>query len=58
MLRTITLGSCVSVQGIVVGQRADGRLMVRVDERVFVGSPVPQAMGQVPAADGSSQMMA
>ena len=42
MLRTITLGSCVSVQGIVVGQQADGRLMVRVDERVFVGQPVPQ----------------
>lgn len=51
MLRTITLGSSVSVQGIVVGQRADGRLMVRVDERVFVGRPVPQAMAQSAVAD-------
>jgi hypothetical protein len=42
MLRTITLGSCVSVQGIVVGQRPDGRLAVRVDEQVFVGIPVAQ----------------
>jgi hypothetical protein len=40
MLRTITLGSCVSVQGIVVGQLADGKVMVRVDDRTFVGHPV------------------
>lgn len=40
MLRTITLGSCVSVQGVVVGQKPDGRLMIRVDEQVFVGIPV------------------
>lgn len=42
MLRTISLGSCVSVQGIVVGQMADGKLMVRVDEKTFVGHPVAQ----------------
>ncbi len=42
MLRTITLGSCVSVQGIVVKQLADGKLVVRVDERNFVGHPVAQ----------------
>ena len=41
MLRTITLGSCVSVQGLVVGQLADGKIIVRVDERNFVGYPVP-----------------
>jgi hypothetical protein len=40
MLRTITLGSCVSVQGIVVKQLADGKLVVRVDEKTFVGHPV------------------
>lgn len=51
MLRTITLGSCVSVQGLVVGQTADGRLEVRVDERTFVGFPVPVAVaGPVPAS--------
>jgi hypothetical protein len=43
MLRTITLGSCVSVQGLVVGQQADGRLVIRVDEKTFVGFPVPAA---------------
>ncbi len=42
MLRTITLGSCVSVQGLVVGQNPDGRLVIRVDEKLFVGHPVPQ----------------
>lgn len=40
MLRTISLGSCVSVQGIVVKQLADGKLMVRVDDKTFVGYPV------------------
>lgn len=48
MLRTITLGSCVSVQGIVVGQLADGKIAVKVDEKTFVGYPVPAA--QVRAA--------
>ncbi|MEN9408424.1 MAG: hypothetical protein RL216_398 [Pseudomonadota bacterium] len=43
MLRTITLGSCVSVQGVVVGQLADGKLMVKVDEKTFIGYPVVQA---------------
>jgi hypothetical protein len=40
MLRTITIGSCVSVQGLLVGQLADGRLIVKVDEKTFVGHPV------------------
>ena len=40
MLRTITLGSCVSVQGLMVGQMADDKIMVKVDERTFVGFPV------------------
>lgn len=40
MLRTIALGSCVSVQGVVVGQLADGKIMVKVDEKTFVGFPV------------------
>ncbi|MES2665668.1 MAG: hypothetical protein V4712_06175 [Pseudomonadota bacterium] len=40
MLRTITIGSCVSVQGLVVGQLADGKVIVRVDEKTFVGYPV------------------
>lgn len=40
MLKTISIGSCVSVQGLVVGQQADGRIVVRVDEKTFVGFPV------------------
>jgi hypothetical protein len=42
MLRTIAIGSCVSVQGLVVGQQQDGKLIVRVDEKTFVGFPVAQ----------------
>jgi len=42
MLRTISIGTCVSVQGIVVGQTTDGKLMVRVDEKTWVGTPVAQ----------------
>jgi hypothetical protein len=40
MLRTITIGSCVSVQGLQVGQTPDGMLIVHVDEKNYVGRPV------------------
>ena len=40
MLRTISIGSCVSIQGLLVGQMADGKIMVKVDEKTFVGYPV------------------
>lgn len=40
MLRTITLGSYISVQGLLVGQLPDGRISVRVDDKVFTGTPV------------------
>lgn len=40
MLRTISIGSCISVQGIVIGQANDGKLMIRVDDKTFVGYPV------------------
>ncbi len=40
MLRTVSVGSCVSVQGIQVGELADGKIIVRVDDRNFVGVPV------------------
>ena len=43
MLRTIAVGSCVSVQGILVGQLADGKIMVKVDDKTFVGVPIPAA---------------
>ncbi|MEZ5753300.1 MAG: hypothetical protein R3D90_00585 [Paracoccaceae bacterium] len=50
MLRTITIGSCVSVQGILVGHTADGKVMIRVDERTFVGEPVAPAKAIVSRA--------
>jgi|GEM_PF-582792 len=40
MLRTITVGSGVSVQGLMVGELPDGKIMVEVDGKVFVGTPV------------------
>ncbi|MEP5731679.1 MAG: hypothetical protein ABJL67_20145 [Sulfitobacter sp.] len=42
MLRTITIGSCVSVQGIFVKDLADGRVAVKVDDTVYSGTPVSQ----------------
>lgn len=43
MLRTISIGSCVSVQGLQVGMMPDGQIIVRVDEKNFVGKPVMPA---------------
>ena len=40
VLKTITLGTCVSVQGIFVRALADGKIVVRVGEKVFTGHPV------------------
>ncbi|WP_264465506.1 hypothetical protein [Roseitranquillus sediminis] len=40
MLRTIIIGSCVSVQGIFVRNLADGKVAVKVGAHVFKGVPV------------------
>jgi len=40
MLRTITLGSCVSVQGIFVKTMPDGRVAVQVGSTIYSGTPV------------------
>jgi len=40
MLRTITIGSCISVQGTFVGDTTDGKIIVSVGEKTFVGRPV------------------
>ena len=40
MLRTITLGSSVSVQDIFVKDLADGRVAVKVDDTIYKGTPV------------------
>ena len=43
MLRTITIGSCVSVQGLFVSQGPDGKITVKVGDAMFTGKPVPQS---------------
>ena len=46
MIRTITLGAHISVQGAYVRSLPDGKIVVRDGERVFTGRPVnapPQA---------------
>lgn len=40
MIRTIIIGSCVSVQGLFVRSLGDGRIAVRDGEKTFVGRPV------------------
>jgi hypothetical protein len=40
MLRTVVIGSCVSVQGLLEKTFPDGRMSVRVGDRIYVGLPV------------------
>lgn len=40
MIRTIIIGSCVSVQGVFLRALADGRIAVRDGDRTFFGFPV------------------
>ena len=40
MVRTIMIGSCVSIQGIFVKVLDDGKICVRVGEQLFNGRPV------------------
>lgn len=43
MLRTITVGSYVSVQGVFVRSLPDGRIAVRVGRNIYEGTPVQAA---------------
>jgi len=40
MLRTITLGSCVSVQGIHIKDLSNGQIEIKVDDKIYAGQPV------------------
>ena len=40
VLKTITLGTCVSVQGVFVRALQNGKIVVRVGDRSFTGHPV------------------
>ena len=44
MVRTIILGSCVSVQGIFVRALSNGKIAVRVDNKVYEGRPVENGL--------------
>jgi hypothetical protein len=41
MLRTIKIGSSLLIQGVMVRSLPDGKLIVRVDGKLFAGFPVP-----------------
>lgn len=40
MLRTIVIGSCVSVQGTFVRKLANGKILIRVGKRLYEGMPI------------------
>jgi hypothetical protein len=40
MLKTIVIGSCVSVQGTFVRRLANGDISVRVGTKIYSGKPV------------------
>ncbi|MEL6914304.1 MAG: hypothetical protein AAFP13_07360 [Pseudomonadota bacterium] len=40
MIRTVTVGTCVSIQGTFVRTLSDGQVEVRVGGQSFVGTPV------------------
>ena len=40
MVKTITIGSCVSVQGLVVRSLDDGRVVIQVGKNQYAGRPV------------------
>lgn len=42
MLRTIEIGTCIQVQGLLVRTLPDGRVIVSVGEQEFTGLPIPQ----------------
>lgn len=40
MYKTITIGSCVSIQGMYVCDATDGKVVIRVGDRQYTGKPV------------------
>ena len=40
MIRTITIGSCISIQGVFERQEANGNITVRVGSETYQGKPV------------------
>ncbi|WP_417678098.1 hypothetical protein [Pseudodonghicola sp.] len=40
MLRTITVGSCISIQGVFVRALPNGRIAIRDGQKIYEGRPV------------------
>ncbi|WP_199908083.1 hypothetical protein [Celeribacter baekdonensis] len=40
MMRSISVGKYISVQGLFVGETTDGNIQVRVGDKTFEGKPV------------------
>ncbi len=43
MLRTIAVGSAISIQGTYVRALPDGRIVVQLDKSTYAGQPVTKA---------------
>ncbi|SFB11722.1 hypothetical protein SAMN05421688_3005 [Poseidonocella pacifica] len=43
MVKTIAIGTCVSVQGLLVRSLDNGNIVVRVGSRLYTGRPVATA---------------
>ena len=55
MLKTIMIGNAISVQGLLEKTLPDGRLIIRVGQRLFTGQPVcPTARDSAP--DGAAAL--
>jgi hypothetical protein len=50
MLRTIQIGTCMSVQGQLVRKLDDGRITIRVGAKLYTGTPVERATSLPEAA--------
>ncbi len=40
MIRTISIGSCISVQGLFERTDRDGMIVVRVGDKTYIGRPI------------------
>lgn len=50
MIRTITVGSCISIQGMFERELGNGHIVVRVGELTFAGKAVARPASQFHAA--------
>lgn len=56
MLRTITVGSCVSVQGLFVAQLNNGKVVIEVDQKRYTGYPVTSFRNEHPIAEAPARL--